>query len=225
MYFLFLLPSMLVAYLAGSINFAILISRWARGMDIRQAGNRNPGTSNVGRVLGKGWAALVLAGDLAKGLVPLILSRVFLFPDENYQAYFALFLTGMAAITGHCWPVYHGFKGGGGLATSIGIFMFFVPVEFFTALLISFLAVQIFFRGKTFPVGQITPMLFIPLAPILVLISSSMPEMPMVGTLSLGGHPWYVVAGIFTMSVYIFFVNIRIVQGRFSKSDPQETLR
>jgi len=53
MYFLFLLLSLAFAYLAGSINFAILISRWVRGIDIRSVGNKNPGTANVGREVGR----------------------------------------------------------------------------------------------------------------------------------------------------------------------------
>ncbi|HJX72143.1 MAG: hypothetical protein A2Y71_14105 [Bacteroidetes bacterium RBG_13_42_15] len=99
---------MILAYLAGSINFAILISRWVKGIDIRTIGNKNPGTSNVGRMVGKGWAALVFTGDLAKGLIPLILARILFFPEDHYADYFPLFLTGMMAIAGHCWPlVYH----------------------------------------------------------------------------------------------------------------------
>lgn len=149
MYFLFLFLSLSIAYLAGSINFAILISRWVRGVDIRSLGNKRPGTANVGREIGKGWAALVLAGDLAKGLVPLILAKSFLFPGDNYADYFALFLTGMSAIAGHCWPVYFSFRGGGGLATAIGIYMYFIPIEFFAAMLIGFITVQLFSGRKS----------------------------------------------------------------------------
>lgn len=217
MYFLYLAISLIVAYLAGSVNFAILVARWAGGIDIRKAGNLNPGTANVGRVLGKVWAVPVLAGDLVKGLIPLILAKTLFFPVESYGDYFALFLTGMAAITGHCWPVFHGFRGGGGLATSIGVFMFFIPVEFFAALLIGFLAVRLLFSKKKYAIGQLVPMFFIPLAPVLVILSNLLPEVKLAGNLSLGGHPWYVVTGVAALSAWIFIINIRIVRGRFSK--------
>lgn len=219
MYILYLLICLILAYLAGSINFAILISRWARGIDIRTVGNKNPGTANVGRELGKGWAALVFTGDLAKGLIPLILAKTYLFPKDHYSDYFALFLAGILVITGHCWPVYHQFRGGGGLATSIAVYMFFVPLEFFTALLLGFLTVQVFFRGKKYSVGQITPMIFIPLAVVLVIFSSLFLDNKLFGILKIGGYPWYIVAGVIILSAYIFVVNIRIVLKRFSRED------
>lgn len=208
------------AYLAGSINFAILVSRWVRGIDIRSVGNRNPGTANVGREVGRGWAALVLAGDLAKGLIPLFLAKAFLFPEEHYADYFALFLIGMMVITGHCWPLFHGFKGGRGAATSIGVFMFFIPVEFFVSLLLAFLTVQLLFRKKEYSVGQLTPMLFIPLAVLLVILSSLFLDTTLFSALKTGGHPWYVVTGVICLSAYIFLVNRRVVQSRLSEVKP-----
>ena len=217
MYFAYLVICLVLGYLSGSMNFAILISRWVRGIDIRNVGNKNPGTANVGRELGKGWAALVLAGDLAKGLIPLVLIKTYVFPTDHYADYFALFLAGIMVITGHCWPVYHQFRGGGGLATSIGIYMFFIPIEFFTALLLGFLTVQLFFRGKKYPLGQVTPMVFIPLAPVLVFLSSLSMDIEITDNLRIGGHPWYVITGVIALSVYIIIVNIRIVLGRLSK--------
>jgi glycerol-3-phosphate acyltransferase PlsY len=217
MYFLFLFLSLILTYLAGSINFAVLISRWAKGVDIRSIGNKNPGTANVGREVGRGWAALVLAGDLAKGIVPLVLARSFLFPEDHYTDYFALFLTGMSAIAGHCWPLYFRFKGGGGLGTSIGIYMFFIPVEFFAAMVLAFITVQVFLRKKKYSVGQLTPMIFVPLAPILVILCNLLPDTTLFNTLKLGGHPWYVVVGVIALSTYIFIINIRLVFARFSK--------
>ena len=217
MYILQILLCMILAYLAGSINFAILISRWAKGIDIRTVGNKNPGTSNVGRMVGKGWAALVFAGDLAKGLVPLILARTLFFPEDHYTDYFPLYLTGMMAIAGHCWPLFHQFKGGGGLATSIGIYMFFIPAEFFITLFISFFIVQLLFRSKKYSFGQITPMLFVPLAPFLLIFSNMFFDINLYDSISMGGHPWYIIAGATALSVYIFIINIRIVLGRFSK--------
>jgi len=220
-YALILLSCLILSYLSGSVNFAILISRWAKGIDIRTVGNRNPGTSNVRREVGMGWAALVFFGDLAKGLIPLILAKQFIFTDDHFTDIFALFLIGMAAITGHCWPIYHGFKGGGGLATSIGVYMFFVPAEFFLALLISFSAVRLFLREKKYSVGQLTPMIFVPLAPILVILSSLFIDIKVGSDFMIGSYPWYVITGVIVLSFYIIMINIRIVADRFSKDHPK----
>jgi glycerol-3-phosphate acyltransferase PlsY len=216
MYLAFLFISLLLAYLSGSINFAILISRWAKGIDIRNVGNRNPGTANVGREVGKGWAALVFLGDVAKGVIPLVLAKALIFREDNYQDCSALFLMAILVITGHCWPLYHQFKGGGGLATSIGIFMFFVPFEFFSALLVSYIMVTLLFRRKQYPYGQIVPMFFIPLACLFVILSSIFLEFNPGGTFHIGGYPWYLVTGVLVLSLYITLINIRIVSGRFS---------
>ncbi|HDR67862.1 MAG TPA: glycerol-3-phosphate acyltransferase [Bacteroidaceae bacterium] len=219
-YALILLICLILSYLSGSVNFAILISKWAKGIDIRQAGNKNPGTSNVRREVGMGWAALVFFGDLAKGLVPLILTKQFIFTDDVYTDIFSLFLIGMAAITGHCWPIYHGFKGGGGLATSIGVYMFFVPAEFFLALLISFSVVRLFLSEKKYSVGQLTPMIFVPLAPVLVILNSLFVEIKVTSDFIIGNYPWYIITGVIVLSLYIFMINIRIVANRFSKDNP-----
>ncbi len=219
MYFLFLFLSIALGYLAGSISFAILISRWVKGIDIRTVGNKNPGTANVGREIGIGWAALVLMGDLAKGVVPLVLARLLFFPEDHYTDYFALFLTGMAVITGHCWPLYFGLRGGRGLATSIGIYMFFIPVEFFITLVLAFLIVQVFFRKKKYSIGMLTPMVFVPLAPILLILSNLLLDTHLFGTIKVGEYPWYVVAGVIAMSAYIFFINRKVVSARISRDE------
>lgn len=216
MYFIKFIIALVTAYLAGSINFAILISRWVRGIDIRSVGNKNPGTSNVRREVGMGWAALVFLGDLSKGLLPLFLARIFLFPDDHLTDFISLLLIGMAAITGHCWPLYHQFKGGGGLATSIGVYMFFIPAEFFISLTFSFLVVRLFLRKKKYSVGQLTPMIFVPLSTAILLACNWFLNVRLFRNVSLGGHPWYIVAGIAFLSVYLFLINIRIVQQRFA---------
>jgi glycerol-3-phosphate acyltransferase PlsY len=218
MYLFWLFICLCTAYLAGSINFAILLTRLARGVDIRTLGNRNPGTANVGREVGKGWAFLVLVGDLAKGVIPLWLAKRHLFPADHYADLFPLFLTGMAAITGHCWPLYHRFRGGGGLATSIGVYMFFIPAEFLVTLLISYFAVQIFFRKKLFPFGQIIPMFFVSLAPVIVTASSLIFDTGIAGFVKVGGYSWYILVGVFILSAYLFLINIRIVRKRMQKN-------
>ena len=108
------------AYLLGAAPFGYLIAR-AKGVDIRERGSGNIGATNVGRVLGRGWGVLCFVLDVGKGLVPtLIVSR--LHADEAGVSLAAV-LVGLAAIVGHNWPVYLGFRGGKGVATSCGVFL------------------------------------------------------------------------------------------------------
>jgi glycerol-3-phosphate acyltransferase PlsY len=112
--------SLLVAYAVGCISFASLVGR-LRGVDVRAHGSGNPGATNVGRVLGKGWGALVLLLDLAKGAVPAWLMTAplaeapALLTDPAGRAA----LVG-AATLGHVYPVTAGFRGGKGVATFLG---------------------------------------------------------------------------------------------------------
>ena len=87
--------------------------------DPRSEGSNNPGATNVLRIAGKKAAALTLFGDLLKGLVPVLVARLF-FADD-----LALALIGFSAFIGHCFPVYYGFGGGKGVATAIGFTLAF----------------------------------------------------------------------------------------------------
>ncbi len=106
----------LAAYLLGSLPTGYLLFRLKEKQDIRGFGSRNIGATNVLRVTGWRLALPVAVADILKGAVPVYLSLQ-LFP-EPWVAYGA----GLAAIVGHCYPVYIGFKGGKGVATSIGVY-------------------------------------------------------------------------------------------------------
>lgn len=102
------------AYLMGSISSAILICRLFGLPDPRLEGSKNPGTTNVLRIGGKFPAALTLLCDVAKGVIPVLLVKYF---TTNPWIVSAVLL---AAILGHLYPVFFGFKGGKGVATAIG---------------------------------------------------------------------------------------------------------
>jgi glycerol-3-phosphate acyltransferase PlsY len=113
----------LASYLLGAVPNGYLVAR-ARGVDIRTVGSRNIGATNVFRCVGKGWGILTFILDVLKGFVPafffpLILTNAGVAPEGSLEA-----LPGLAfmilAIVGHNWPVYLGFKGGKGVATSAG---------------------------------------------------------------------------------------------------------
>lgn len=121
------LLSIVAAYLIGAIPFGFLIGR-ARGVDVRSQGSGNIGATNVGRVLGKKWGYLCLALDLLKGLVPVLLAGVLLVGATTNAAILLCWLAvGLAAVFGHVFPVYLGFRGGKGVSTTIGVALGIYP--------------------------------------------------------------------------------------------------
>src|ERR1017187_10342864 len=114
---LFLAISASLAYLIGSIPVAYIFGRLFKGIDIREHGSGNMGATNAFRVLGKGPGTLVLILDIIKGIVPItLLSNVFGLGDA-----LSLVIISVAAVAGHNWTVFLGFKGGKGMATSLGV--------------------------------------------------------------------------------------------------------
>ena len=110
--------SISVAYLLGSIPFGYLLVRIFRKEDVRAQGSGNIGATNVARSGGKGLGVATLLLDLGKGLVAVIVAR-HLAPGSYDVAVGA----GVAAVEGHCFPVWLGFKGGKGVATALGVFL------------------------------------------------------------------------------------------------------
>jgi glycerol-3-phosphate acyltransferase PlsY len=107
------------AYLIGSISSAIIICRLMGLPDPREQGSGNPGATNVMRIGGKKAAAITLLGDSLKGLIPVYAASALGLPTELVAA------TGLAAFIGHLYPVFFGFKGGKGVATSVGVLLGF----------------------------------------------------------------------------------------------------
>jgi acyl phosphate:glycerol-3-phosphate acyltransferase len=103
-----------IGYGLGSIPTGLLIARWQTGVDIRQHGSGNIGMTNVLRAVGKGAAALTLVGDLAKGVIPVLLALAWL------SSPWSIGLVALAAIIGHMYPLFAGFHGGKGVATTLG---------------------------------------------------------------------------------------------------------
>lgn len=103
-------------YLFGSISAAIVTCKLMGLPDPRTEGSRNPGTTNVLRLGGKKAAIVTLAGDMLKGLVPVLIARALDAPPEIQAA------TALAAFFGHLYPVFFGFQGGKGVATALGVF-------------------------------------------------------------------------------------------------------
>ncbi len=103
-----------LGYLLGSLAFAVWVPRWVGGVDIREHGSGHAGTTNTIRKLGWGWGGLVFLLDVLKGYAAVALPLVWGAP------LFIVALSGGAAVAGHIWPLFAGFRGGMGNATTFG---------------------------------------------------------------------------------------------------------
>ncbi|WP_257347718.1 glycerol-3-phosphate 1-O-acyltransferase PlsY [Pseudalkalibacillus decolorationis] len=112
-----------IGYLIGSISFSYIIAKKIKKIDIRTQGSGNAGATNTLRLLGWGPAVAVLLLDASKGIGAVLISNML-----GVQGWVA-FLAGLFAIVGHNWPIYYGFRGGKGVATTIGVFaiLVFIP--------------------------------------------------------------------------------------------------
>lgn len=133
----------MIGYLIGSVNLSIVLSKLMGKGDIREHGSGNAGTTNTLRVLGKGPAALVLIFDICKAVIAILITKgIFALagielctypeipegmqtfnpvsPIYNLQYVLGILLAAFGAILGHNFPIYYGFKGGKGIATSLG---------------------------------------------------------------------------------------------------------
>jgi glycerol-3-phosphate acyltransferase PlsY len=118
---------LVLAYLVGGIPWSLLVVRWRRGIDLRRLGSGNLGATNAYRAIGLRGAVVVLALDVAKGVVaPLLVARLRLEADVPAERALPL-LAGMAAILGHLFPIYVRFRGGKGIATTAGVFLGLEP--------------------------------------------------------------------------------------------------
>lgn len=203
-----------IGYLSGAVNYAIIITRVVVGKDIRTMGNLNPGTSNVLRTVGKGWGILVGFLDGVKGLLPVLLAKIFLYPANSPRDLGFLYLIGIAAVLGHCRPVFYKFKGGGGIGTMQGVSLFFLPFEFLFSMLVGGLVVLRFFKKTEHPFAQWTPIMFVILTPFVSLGTSLLVDMPLFSHISIGGHPWTMVAGALALSVLLLWLNRSFMKKR-----------
>ncbi len=118
---------LIMAYLIGSINFSIILSKKMAGFDVREKGSGNAGTTNMLRTVGKKAALITLLCDILKGIVPVLLAVLIGNIANNFGAeirvdYLAQ-IAGIATVIGHTFPIYFGFKGGKGVASSLGLIL------------------------------------------------------------------------------------------------------
>lgn len=140
-----LLVTIILSYFLGSIPSAIIISRVFKGIDIRDYGSKNPGFTNVYRVLGVLPAIIVLIMDIGKGVSAVLLVTQISFAPVTLNLVSLKILAGISVILGHVFPIFAGFKGGKGIATALGALFSLIPLEIALALVI-FVAIVIITR-------------------------------------------------------------------------------
>lgn len=123
----------LASYLLGSIPSAVWLGKYLHGIDVREHGSKNAGATNCFRVLGKRTGTLVLAMDISKGVLSMLLSSYLL--KENSSLVFLMLAAGICVL-GHVFPVFAGFRGGKGVATSLGVFLGLNPLTAVTCILV-----------------------------------------------------------------------------------------
>ena len=113
----------LIAYAIGSVNFSVIISKKMAGFDVREKGSGNAGSTNVLRTVGKKAAAITLVCDILKGVVAILVALVIgLFAKDSSKA-ILVEVAALAVVLGHTFPIFFGFRGGKGVATSLGIIL------------------------------------------------------------------------------------------------------
>lgn len=187
--------AVIFSYLLGSVSFSVVLAKSLKGIDIRQHGSGNAGATNTLRVLGKGPAIMVLALDVVKGIAAVWLGR-WLGGDNVWVP----LLCGLAAIVGHNWPIYFRFRGGKGIATTIGVM---ASLFFFPALYAGIIAILSIVFTRYVSLGSL---LFVLLTPLFLMFSGQ-----------IGPYLWISLI-IFVFAFWRHRTNIvKLVQGKENK--------
>ncbi|MCE5228283.1 glycerol-3-phosphate 1-O-acyltransferase PlsY [bacterium] len=164
--------AIIIAYLAGSIPTAYLMGR-AQGIDIRKHGSGNVGATNAFRVLGKKWGIACLVLDALKGFLPVKILVFDLLMPAGWPFGAWLWVIGLAAIVGHMTSPFVGFKGGKGVATSLGVMLAIAPVPMLGGLIV---ALGLIWWTGYVSVGSIAGASLLPVLMLVMNLRSSSPD-------------------------------------------------
>jgi acyl-phosphate glycerol 3-phosphate acyltransferase len=169
-------------YLLGSINCAIIIGRLVFKKDIRTLGSRNAGMTNVMRCFGKKSAIFTLLGDIAKGILAVLLGRLlFMLFVTGSTAEYGAYIGAVSAVAGHMFPIYFGFKGGKGVATVGGAIIALNPIFAMVLLVILLVVIAV---SKMVSLGSIIAVICFPIITLLwhLFVSADNPVFPTICT-------------------------------------------
>lgn len=218
-----LLILMLAGYLSGSISFATIVTRVVSGKEIREMGSRNPGTLNVGANIGRHWGLLVALLDVLKSFLPMYITSRVLSSESDPFLFFAVMIVGVAAIAGHWKPLFHRFRGGQCVGTTIGVFLYIIPFEFLFSFFLGAVLIYFFLRKLVEKWARWVPLTFILLVPIVTAVSNAVFDIQVFGNVSLGGHPWYWMAGIGGVCVLMLIINFSYIRSRIQEINTGNT--
>ncbi len=143
------------SYLLGSIMFSVIMGKLVAGIDIRNHGSGNAGATNTLRIIGKGPAIVVFLLDIAKGVLAVWLAKWFV-PEQ----YGVAVLCGVAVILGHNWPIFFNFRGGKGIATTVGMI---VTLAFLPTLFAGIIAILTILITRYVSLGSLLLTIFLPI--------------------------------------------------------------
>jgi acyl phosphate:glycerol-3-phosphate acyltransferase len=247
MYYGILIIGMICAYLSGSVSYARIFSRIGKGVDITKVGNGNPGTSNVMREVGKVWGTFTLLADAIKGTAIMMLFKGLFFSPRALittelpfpgAEWLALVLIGIAAIYGHGYPVFYRFRGGGSIGVLFGCWLYLIFPQFLVSMLLSYLFVKIFLRGHKYPLGRMTPVVFLVITPFLILLESLIfgdwhalcPQSLLFDHIGWGNHfmlfngnGWLLPLGILLFSLSVIPPNLSLLKNEVLTKKPKSS--
>lgn len=163
----------ILAYLLGSLPSGVWIGKMVKNIDIREHGSNNSGATNAYRVLGPKYGIMVLIADALKGYIPLSIAQNFLGQSGN-----ELIVLGFIAILGHTLSFFLNFKGGKGVATSLGVFLYLFPVGILIVFLIFIIVVSV---SKYISLGSIIGAGALPILAIFLPMKEGINRLPLVG--------------------------------------------
>jgi acyl phosphate:glycerol-3-phosphate acyltransferase len=201
----------IAAYFIGGLSPALFISKSVTGKDIRDTGSGNAGATNVMRSLGVRYGILTFGLDVLKGVVPTLIAKLCIDQYTTYAPFasYAAYLVGFMVILGHIFPVFLKFRGGKGVATSLG--MLFVIQPLLTAVLL-LIALGIMFASGLVSLGSVVSTVLIPVSGFII---------PAIG--------WHFgIFGLFVAALVLWKhrENIeRLIKGTENKIDPKKLKR
>lgn len=161
---------LIISYVMGALPNGVWIGKFAKGIDIRQYGSKNSGATNAYRVLGAKYGIMVLLADALKGYLPCWIAYL-----AGIRGNF-LILIGMIAIIGHTLSFFLNFKGGKGVATSLGVFLFLIPKVTLSLLLIFIIVVSV---TKYISLGSIIAAIMLPILTLLYPLNNGIDKTPL----------------------------------------------
>lgn len=155
----------IIAYFIGSISFSVIFSRKFAGFDVREKGSKNAGATNVLRTVGKKVAALTLLCDVLKGVVAVVIAIIIGKIWDDVDVTILKYLAGFFAILGHTFPIFFEFRGGKGVATSLGVLLL---LNWKIGLICLVFAIVLIILTKMVSVGSILAAVLYPILTIFI---------------------------------------------------------